>query len=119
MIKDDTVHRFTILADYLCFATIFGCMTICQFVDMSVSIHKVLQLPQKLVVLRLIIFAFKFVADEKCGPVNWNLVADIPPPYEPIWPAVTMVAFRTNILALVYLVLSSIWIVTSLMLIGE
>lgn len=58
-------------------------------------------------------------ADQKCGPVNWNIVADIPPPYEPIWPAVTMVAFRTNILALVCLILSSLWIVTSLMLIGE
>lgn len=62
---------------------------------------------------------FSFFADQKCGPVNWNIVADIPPPYEPIWPAITTVAFRTNILALIYLVLSSIWIVTSLMLIGE
>lgn len=65
------------------------------------------------------IFVFFFFADQKCGPVNWNIVADIPPPYEPIWPAITTVAFRTNILALIYLVLSSIWIVTSLMLIGE
>lgn len=46
-------------------------------------------------------------------------MADIPPPNEPAWPAVTHVAFRTNIIALVYLVMSTIWILTSLMLIGE
>lgn len=59
-------------------------------------------------------------SDQRCEPINWNIVADVPPPNgEPTWPAVTQVAFRTNILAYVYLALSSIWIITSLMLIGK
>lgn len=58
-------------------------------------------------------------ADRKCEPIEWNIVADIPPPYEPTWSAVTEVAFRTNIFAIIYITLSTLWIITSLMLIGE
>ncbi|XP_031631458.1 uncharacterized protein LOC116345877 isoform X2 [Contarinia nasturtii] len=61
-----------------------------------------------------------FFRDQKCGPIQWNIVTHNPPPIEPVWPpneAVTHVAFRTNIIALVYLLLSTIWIITSLMLI--
>lgn len=57
--------------------------------------------------------------DRKCGFVNWGLVADIPPAQEPIWPAVTRVAYRTNILVLIYLVLSALMIITSVMTIGK
>ncbi|XP_055325191.1 uncharacterized protein LOC129579287 [Sitodiplosis mosellana] len=61
-----------------------------------------------------------FFRDQRCDlnqRIDWNIVADIPPPTEPIWPSVTQVAFRTNIIAFVYLTLSTIWIITSLMLI--
>lgn len=62
-----------------------------------------------------------FQTDQRCEPIYWNIVADIPPldPREPIWPSITMVAFRTNILALIYLLFSTVWIITSLMLIGK
>lgn len=58
-------------------------------------------------------------SDRKCEPIDWDLVADVPPPFEPHWPAVTSVAFRTNIFAIIYLILSTLWIITSLMLIGK
>lgn len=62
---------------------------------------------------------FHFFLDRKCGYINWNIVADVPPAQEPTWPAVTAVAYRTNILMLVYFVLSALMIVTSLMIIGN
>lgn len=40
-------------------------------------------------------------------------------PQDPIWPAITFVAYRTNVLAIIYFLLSTIWIITSLMLIGK
>lgn len=63
-----------------------------------------------------------------CGrTIDWSIVVD--PVYQQgnpaghPWPLSgptdNHVAFRTNILALVYLVLSTIWIITSLMLIGK
>lgn len=73
----------------------------------------------------IIDYIFKYLLDQKCdqvwGPINWNLVVDpnFPPP-EPKWQKdVTDVAFRTNVLAQIYLMLTIIWIITSCNLIGK
>lgn len=70
-----------------------------------------------------------FVVDghTSCGrTIDWSIVVDpgnlLGNPAGHPWPLSAPenhVAFRTNILALVYLVLSTIWIITSLMLIGK
>lgn len=82
-----------------------------------------------LLLLVFFLLFFCHAKDGKCGPIDWNKVAEFPfiaDPTDPHWtrfpPAgydVSQVAFRTYILAIVYLVLSSIWIITSLMLIGK
>lgn len=63
-----------------------------------------------------------------CGrTIDWSIVVDpvyqLGNPAGHPWPLNgpidNPISFRTNILALVYLVLSTIWIITSLMLIGK
>lgn len=63
-----------------------------------------------------------------CGrTIDWSIVVDpvyqLGNPAGHPWPLQgpieNTVSFRTNILALIYLVLSTIWIITSLMLIGK
>lgn len=74
------------------------------------------------------IFVNNLDGHTSCGrTIDWSIVVD--PVYQAgnpaghPWPLNgpidNPVSFRTNILALVYLVLSTIWIITSLMLIGE
>lgn len=61
-----------------------------------------------------------FISDGRCERfIDWSIVANVPPAHEPAWPSVTAVAYRTNILAKIYLLLSTIWIIASLLLIGE
>lgn len=61
-----------------------------------------------------------YISDGRCERfIDWNIVANVPPPHEPVWPSVTAVAYRTNILAKIYLLLSTVWIIASLLLIGE
>lgn len=75
-------------------------------------------------------FGFFFLVDghTSCGrTIDWNIVVDpvyqsgnpAGHPWPLIGPTENHVSFRTNILALVYLLLSTIWIITSLMLIGK
>lgn len=68
------------------------------------------------------LFVLAFDPKKNCGLVNWQIVAEPRPPSLD-WPRfqddVTHVAFRTHLLAIAYLILSTIWIITSLMLIGK
>lgn len=58
--------------------------------------------------------------DERCGPTNWTLLFQEPNlAIVPIMNDVTDVAYRTNIFAYTYLLISIMWIATSCMIIGK
>lgn len=55
---------------------------------------------------------------EVCGPVNWQILGlNIPNAFQPDWPEVTDVAYRANIIIIIYLSLSFAWMITSVGLI--
>lgn len=55
--------------------------------------------------------------DGSCGPIDWSILGITET--VTVEPSVTDVAGRTSTFLVAYLVLSSVWIITSMSLIGE
>lgn len=62
---------------------------------------------------------FHFHLDDECQPVDWTLLLGQNVPIPPEMPSITHVASRTNIFALIYFIISILWLVTSLMMLGK
>lgn len=62
---------------------------------------------------------FHPILDHNCQPVDWELLLGVPLTVQPEMPDITHVASRTHIFALVYFIISILWLATSLMMLSK